>query len=61
MKRVLLAGCLGRAAAAACACKAHWSNVLCPDLDPGALCADAAPKAQFLAPGVVAAALLLSL
>ena len=52
MKRVLLAGCLGRAAATACSCKAHWSNVLC---------SDQAGCARFLAPGVVAAALLLSL
>ena len=31
MKRVLLAGCLGRAAAAACSCKAAWSNGYCSD------------------------------
>ena len=41
-----------------------WSvdiTTICPDLDPGALCADAASKAQFLAPAALAAALLLSL
>ena len=36
-------------------------TTICPDLDPSALCADAAPKAQFIAPAALAAALLLSL
>ena len=36
-------------------------TTVCPDVDPGALCADAASKAQFLAPAALAAALLLSL
>ena len=36
-------------------------TTICPDVDPGALCADAAPKAQFIAPAALAAALLLSL
>ena len=31
MKRVLLAGCLGRAAATACSCKAAWSWGFCVD------------------------------
>ena len=41
-----------------------WSvdiTTICPDVDPDALCADGASQAQFIAPGVVAAALLLSL
>ena len=41
-----------------------WSvdiTTICPDVDPGALCADAASKAQFLAPAALAVALLLSL
>ena len=36
-------------------------TTICPDVDPGALCANAASKAQFLAPAALAAALLLSL
>ena len=36
-------------------------TTVCPDVDPDALCADAAAKAQFLAPAALAAALLLSL
>ena len=36
-------------------------TTICPDVDPSALCADAAPKAQFIARGAIAAALLLSL
>ena len=36
-------------------------TTVCPDVDPDALCPDGASQAQFIAPGVVAAALLLSL
>ena len=36
-------------------------TTICPDVDLGALCPDGASQAKFIAPGVVAAALLLSL
>ena len=36
-------------------------EIICPDVDPGALCTDAASTTKFIAPGAIAAALLLLL